>query len=104
MSLGGGEGFLAAIGGLAIIGIFIYQVYLLTTKGQSIGKQAVHIKIVKIDTGQNGGFVPNVLLREIVNYVFGLVPLYSLIDILFIFRDDQRCIHDLLAGTRVVNE
>ena len=29
-------------------------------------------------------------------------PLVGLIGILFIFRDDRRCLHDHLAGTRVV--
>lgn len=104
MELGGGEGILAVVGGLAIIAIFIYQIYLLGTKGQTIGKQSVNIKVVKTDTGNNGGFVTNVLLREIVNWVLGIIPLYSLVDVLFIFREDQRCIHDFLAGTRVVNE
>lgn len=27
---------------------------------------------------------------------------YALVDICFIFREDRRCLHDLLAGTRVV--
>jgi hypothetical protein len=35
-----------------------------------------------------------------------LVPsaggLFSLINVLFIFRSDRRCVHDLVAGTKVV--
>ena len=31
-----------------------------------------------------------------------LVPFYRLVDILFIFREDRRCLHDLIAGTQVV--
>ena len=70
--------------------------------GQTIGKKALKVRIVKADTGLNGGFVPNVLLRAIVNGFFGTVPFYSLVDVLLIFRDDRRCIHDLVTGTRVV--
>jgi len=104
MDLGDGEGLLGTIGGLAIVVILIYQAYLLTTAGQSIGKKLVHIKIMKANTGGSRGFVTNVLLREIVNSLLALIPLYAIVDILFIFRDDQRCIHDMIAGTRVVNE
>jgi hypothetical protein len=39
-------------------------------------------------------------------WAIGLVPIigpiYSIVDVLFIFRDDRRCIHDHIAGTRVV--
>ena len=59
------------------------------------------IKIVTL-SGTNGGFVPNVLMRSFLNSLIGMVPFYSLVDVLFIFRDDQRCIHDMIAGTKVV--
>jgi len=81
---------------------FIFQAYWLTIYGQTIGKRIMHIKIVMHDTGKNGGFVPNVLLREILNTLIGIIIFYELIDILFIFSQDQRCIHDHIAGTRVV--
>ena len=32
-----------------------------------------------------------------------LGPLFSLVNVCFIFREDRRCIHDLIAGTQVVN-
>ncbi len=79
-----------------------YQIYLLTTQGQTFGKQIMGIKIVKVDSGRNGGFTTNVLLRSVLNSIIGFVPLYSLVDIFFIFREDRRCIHDLIAGTRVI--
>jgi uncharacterized RDD family membrane protein YckC len=41
-------------------------------------------------------------MRAWVNFLLGVIPFYWLVDVLFIFRDDQRCIHDLIASTRVV--
>jgi uncharacterized RDD family membrane protein YckC len=88
---------------LAILIVFIFQMVLLTKEGQTVGKKVLGIRIVKMDTGENGGFVPNVLLRLIVNGLIGIIPFYGLVDILFIFRSDRRCIHDLIAGTQVVD-
>ena len=87
---------------VAILIVFVYQMVLLIKDGQTLGKKALRIRIVKMDTGENGGFVPNVLLRLIVNGLLGIIPLYSLVDILFIFRGDRPCIHDMIAGTQVV--
>ena len=83
--------------------IFIYQLVLLTRYGQTLGKKVVGIRIVKSDTGENAGFVPNVLLRLIVNLLLVLIiPFYQLVDILFIFRGDRWCIHDMYVGIQVV--
>jgi uncharacterized RDD family membrane protein YckC len=87
---------------LAAIAYIIVQIVLLTNSGQSIGKKVMKIKIIKTETNTNGGFVPNVLLREIVNGLLGIIPFYSLVDVLLIFREDRRCIHDFIAGTTVV--
>jgi uncharacterized RDD family membrane protein YckC len=29
--------------------------------------------------------------------------LLTVIDVLFVFRDDKRCVHDLIAGTKVID-
>lgn len=84
------------------------QLWLLTTQGKSIGKRVMGIRIVKAVDGTNGGFVTNVLLR-IVPMMFGtMIPilgaLLGLANPLFIFREDQRCIHDHIAGTVVVQD
>lgn len=88
---------------LGILALIALQWYLLSVQGQSIGKFALKIKIVKVADGTNGGFVTNVLVREIANGFLSIVPLYGLVDILFIFRKDRRCVHDHLAGTEVVD-
>lgn len=98
----------AAIGAVLIMFIpllaqYILQFVFLAQKGQSIGKMALNIKIVMVESKRNGGFFPNVILRTIVNGLLGFVPFYGIVDILLIFREDRRCIHDLIAGTEVVN-
>jgi uncharacterized RDD family membrane protein YckC len=90
---------------LGVLALAVYQLVLLTTKGQTLGKRWMKVRIATLDGG-NPGFVKAVLLRGFVNGLICGVPylgmVYSLVDILFIFREDRRCIHDLIAGTRVV--
>ena len=90
------------LGLLLLAGVFILQMILLTKDSQTLGKKALGPRIVKVNTGENGGFIPNVLLRFILNGILGLIPLYAIVDALFIFRGDRRCIHDMIAGTRVI--
>ena len=87
---------------LAILAIIGAQIYLLTTRGQTIGKLALSIRIVMSDNEANPGFVKAVLLRGIVNGILCIIPGYFIVDALFIFRGDKRCIHDFIAGTKVV--
>jgi uncharacterized RDD family membrane protein YckC len=102
IAMGQDNGFLLAIGLIGFLALIVIQLRFLIVDGQTIGKKILRIKIVMVATGQNGGFVPNVVLRGIVNGLLGFVPFYSLVDVLFIFREDRRCIHDLIAKTRVV--
>jgi uncharacterized RDD family membrane protein YckC len=112
MRAGGGSKTPGIVGGIAMVvaslyflAFLVYQVYLLSTRGQTLGKRWMKIKVIKLD-GSNPGFVGAVLLRIIVNGVISVVPylggIYGLVDSLFIFREDRRCVHDLIAGTRVV--
>ncbi len=97
---------LVGIGVLAVLAVGIYQLVILSRDGQTIGKRFMGIRIVKYDDNSNPGFVSAVLLRGFVNGLIGGIPLlgpiYSLADILFIFGEERRCLHDMLAGTQVV--
>lgn len=90
----------------ALIVLLLAQMWLLWTRGQTIGKIALGIRIVRVDTQANGGFVTNLLVRTLLNNVLISLPLvgllYGLADALFIFRNDRRCLHDLLAKTCVI--
>jgi uncharacterized RDD family membrane protein YckC len=92
-----------AFGALILLGI---QIYLLSTAGQTMGKKLLGLRIVNYADGTNPGFVKAFLLRSFVNGLIGCVPivgpLYSLVDLCFIFGAERRCIHDLIAGTVVV--
>jgi uncharacterized RDD family membrane protein YckC len=99
------SGGLGLISGVAWIGLVIFQAYLIATTGQSIAKKLFKIKIVKIDdTPVN--FVSGVLVRNWLMMVLQQIPVVNMIlplaDALFIFRQDRRCIHDLIAGTKVI--
>jgi uncharacterized RDD family membrane protein YckC len=100
--LASGLGMAAGVAYLALVGL---QAYLIATTGQSIGKRWFKIKIVKLD-GSQVNFVTGVLVRQwlitLLQYIPGIGSVTSLIDVLFIFRADRRCIHDFLAGTKVI--
>ncbi|MCV6604969.1 MAG: RDD family protein [Porticoccaceae bacterium] len=96
------------------IGIFLtgmavwlaFNGYLLKTSGQTIGKKMVNIKIVSIDNNEVPSIMTTAGTRYFLVQLIAMVPLigsiFSLVDILFIFRQDRRCVHDLMAKTRVV--
>ena len=100
---------MVVLAGLALLVIFIIQMVLLATRGQTIGKIIMKIRIVDAQTGAHPGWARLILLRTIVNgiiiSVLNILPgaggAYFLVDSLFIFREDHRTIHDLIAGTRV---
>jgi uncharacterized RDD family membrane protein YckC len=66
----------------------------------------ISVRIVSSD-GDAPGFGRIIGLRIMVPAFIGSVPLlgpiFSLLDALFIFREDKKCIHDHLAGTNVVS-
>jgi uncharacterized RDD family membrane protein YckC len=100
-----GLGLLLLLGG-GLVGFGI-QVYLLATRSQSIGKYLMKTQIVDYRTGAPATLVQSLLMRMIVNALIGAIPcigsIYSLADILFIFGEEHRCLHDQLAGTSVVD-
>jgi uncharacterized RDD family membrane protein YckC len=90
---------------VSFLGVTIYQWYLITTRGQTIGKRLLRLRVVKLD-GRAVGFVDGVILREWVVTALSSLPLIGivagLVDSLMIFGADRRCLHDLIATTKVV--
>ncbi len=79
--------------------------YLLATRGQTIGKAVVKIRIVRSD-GSSASFWQLVGMRYGVTSVISALPivggLYGLVDSLAIFRESRLCLHDQIAGTMVI--
>ena len=91
---------------LAGVGLAIVQIWMLIKRGQTLGKRMLDIRIVRFSDEGNPGFVSAVLLRAVVPGLIGALPylgmVFTLVDICFIFRADRRCLHDHIAGTKVV--
>jgi uncharacterized RDD family membrane protein YckC len=87
------------VGALAISA---YQWYLVATTGRSLAKRWFGMKIVRMD-GSEAGFLHGVVLRS---WVLGAIAMVfsfvGTIDALFIFGAEHRCLHDYIAGTRVI--
>ena len=93
-----------------LLGVVLVQALLLTLRGQNLGKLLVGARVVRAETGAPAGFIRGVLLRFalpvtlifLLNVLFPLGLIFLLIDYFFMFRADRRCLHDLIAGTKVV--
>jgi uncharacterized RDD family membrane protein YckC len=79
--------------------------YFLKRNGQTVGKKLVGIRIADLQ-GELPAFGRLIGLRYLPISLVTLIPaigqLLPLVDVLFIFRSDRRCVHDLIAGTKVV--
>lgn len=87
-------------------GVFLLiQGWPLVTRGQTIAKMLFKIRIVRTD-GSKAGALHVLGLRYGIGYVLNLNPVVSaiwgLIDSLAIFRDSHQCLHDSIAGTKVI--
>jgi len=73
--------------------------------GQTIGKRALGVRIVQND-GTRAPLWRILFLRDAPATAIARIPLLgdiiALVDILFIFRADRRCLHDMIAGTKVI--
>lgn len=95
-------GFFVLLGGMVTLGVLGYQLYLLSSFGQTIGKRMLGIRIVRNDGSRASLgriFLLRILVPAAINAGCGL---FGLVDALFIFAADRRCVHDHLADTKVV--
>lgn len=90
---------------IGLVAFVLIHGYLLKNYGQTVGKRLLNIAIVDLQ-GNVPSFVPMVAKRYVLLWVVASIPLVgaliALADCLSIFRGDRRCLHDLVAATRVV--
>jgi uncharacterized RDD family membrane protein YckC len=82
------------------------QVLLLALRGQTIGKMVLGIRIVRFGDRSNPGLGHAWVLRYLIPALVFRIPILGqllyLMDVLSIFGDDRRCLHDRIADTVVV--
>ena len=89
---------------LATVGFAVWcwlTIRYVLANGQSIAKKMLGIKVVRTD-GSPISLGRIFWLRNVVNGLLGIIPLYQLVDWLFIFGEPRQCLHDKLADTIVV--
>ena len=98
-------GALGVVGiGLTLVGFTVWcwlTIRYIRRNGQSIAKKIVGIRVIRTD-GSPASLGRVFWLRNVVNGLISIVPLYGLVDALFIFGDSRRCLHDKIADTIVV--
>jgi len=94
-----------------LLGFAIYLVmngYLLHKRGQTIGKWALGIKIVSVKNNKILPLWKVFFIRYIPQVLAATIPfvgsILTIVNGLFIFRKDKRCVHDYIAGTKVIKE
>jgi uncharacterized RDD family membrane protein YckC len=95
-----------AVGGIVVAGLgFAVWCWLtimyVRRNGQSIAKKLLGIKVVRTD-GSAVSLGRLFWLRNVVNGLISIIPLYGFIDALFIFGESRECLHDKIAGTIVL--
>lgn len=95
----------AEISALTFALFIVLQSYFLKKHGQTIGKKIVGIRMVDAE-GKLPGLRRLLYRRYLPIFLYNAVPIIggvlAVIDYLLVFRRDRRCLHDMLAGTRVV--
>lgn len=94
---------------LGILGFILFVLlhgYLLAKQGQTIGKKLVRTRIVSVDSNEILPLWKVILVRYLPISVAANLPMIGqflvIIDALFIFGKNKRCIHDLIAGSKVI--
>jgi uncharacterized RDD family membrane protein YckC len=86
-----------------IIAIAVVQWILIANGGQSIGKRFMRIRLANRHNDKIPDFAQSVIIRLwLVNLINVVFPVFYLINVCLIFFEDRRCVHDIMAGTRVI--
>lgn len=92
---------------LVSIAMIVLNAYLLTQRGQTLGKIPLGLVVSRVD-GTLPGFVRGFLLRELLPMVLGAIPvvgvLFGLVDgAMLLWTGRRRSLHDEIADTLVLD-
>ena len=96
---------------LAVSSYLLLNGWLLWKRSQTVGKALLGITIVSADSGKRVAFWKLLCIRSLfftLLYLFvfvdvtPLIALIPLMDIIFIFGKQRRCLHDYATGTLVI--
>ncbi|PID65180.1 MAG: hypothetical protein CR977_02035 [Gammaproteobacteria bacterium] len=113
---------------ISVIFLFVLNSIFLVKYRKTLGQKLFALELVKTNN-QRPTLFSTIILRNIIfilsvfapaifmlsvdllskkhwfewGWIFILLVIVNLIDYLFIFRKDRRCLHDLIAGTKVVS-
>ena len=92
-----------------LIGIACYLAingYSLVKSGQTVGKKVMKIRVVQEGNDSVPDLSTTYFKRLFITQLVTVIPilggLYALVDALMIFSAEKKCIHDRIAGTRVI--
>lgn len=92
----------ALYGGLAAG--FLINGVLTAVYGKSIGKFLLRTTVVRIDNEELPGFVKGALMRTFLPALLSQIPVFGFVDAVSVFGLQRRCLHDLMAGTKVLDD
>ena len=84
---------------VALIGMIYGTSVELLTKGSTLGKLILSMKVVDLE--EKHITIDKLLIRNLVKYITGI---FALIYLVAAFREDKRALHDLAAGTIVIDK
>jgi uncharacterized RDD family membrane protein YckC len=90
--------------GLTLTGFIVWawlSLRQMKATGQSLAKKRFNIKVVLSD-GSAVSLGTLIWKRNVLTWLLSILPLYSIIELLFIFGEKRQCLHDRMADTIVV--
>jgi uncharacterized RDD family membrane protein YckC len=101
-----GAGEVLLFGAFGFVLFVVLHGYLLSKHGQTIGKRIVGTRIVSIKDSRILPLPRLLAFRYAPIWIATQVPLLGnvlgLVNVLFIFGRERRCLHDIIAGTKVI--
>ena len=89
-----------------LVSFLLLNGYVLSSRQQTLGKALMKTKIVG-ETTEDVTFTRLFLMRYLLIWIVSMIPfvggIFSLINVVSIFGEQRKCLHDYLARTRVVS-